>query len=135
MGDAMILEFKGFQTAQECLNLVNQSMAEHCRNAGYLTYESEGNFQTIGKNTATGKDSLNAVGTASWDVLQESPDNTYYFESPSCSKILWRAMDKIQGFDFVERPYPEAWHIPADRSFIVSSLQTLSKRLLGVFRG
>lgn len=131
----MILEFHDFQSAQECLEALNQSLSDHCGSVGYCSYEKDGALQLVGKNTATGLDAPEAAGTLCWDVLQESPDGTYYFESPSGSKILWRAMEEIQGFDFTERAFPEEWRISEDGSFIVASLRTFSARLLGVFRG
>lgn len=105
----MILEFEMQKVAQDCLDAINQVAVSWWISQGYTVEQTENGPILIGKNAATGQDNPKGV-TTTWDYVRESPDNTFYFSSPSEQYPTWRDFmpDVSMG---VEKEMPEGWII------------------------
>lgn len=109
MDKHIILEFETETKAQTCLGIINQLAAAYWQSQGYTVIDG----QLIGKNAATGEDMPDSAKTITWDVVQLSPDNTYYFsdpaQNPNFSLWLERATALGYVFDGVQKEIPAAW--------------------------
>ena len=103
MDSYLILEFPTQESAEQGLYIVNLIAAAYWQSQGYTVIDG----QLIGKNAATGEDMPNSAKTITWDTVKQSPDNTFYFTSPSSDErfSLWR--DRL----------PEGVTMPPDKVF------------------
>ena len=108
MDKLIILEFDTKQKADICLAVINQIAAAYWRGHGYTVI----NNQLVPKN-ADGTDNLKAQRTTTWDVVQESPDKTWYITDPAVNPnfVAWeeRAGQAGYKFDGTRKPYPKEW--------------------------
>lgn len=74
-----ILEFDTQEEAENALDAVNEIVLNWFADHGF-TVDEDG---VVGKNAATGQDAPLACRTTTWANIQESPDSTFYFASPS----------------------------------------------------
>lgn len=105
----LILEFDTLIKAQTCLAVITQLAAAYWQSQGYTVIDG----QLIGKNAATGQDMPDSEKTITWDVVQLSPDNTYYFSDPAANVnySLWMERATAMGyvFDGVQKTMPTEW--------------------------
>ena len=103
MENILIIEFPTQESANQGLYIINLIAAAYWQSQGYTVIDG----QLIGKNAATGEDMPNSARTITWDTVKQSPDNTFYFTSPSSEErfSLWR--DSL----------PEGVTMPSDKVF------------------
>jgi len=82
--DKRILEFSTQAKADTALQVINQIAENYWIEQGYTVIDGE----LIGKRN--GKDDLDACRTTTWDTVKESPDNTFYFTTPTSKYPDWR---------------------------------------------
>jgi len=113
----IILEFASEKSAQKCLYVINQLAAAYWASEGYTVLDTPQGKALVSKNAATGEDMPNSVLTTTWDVVQVSPNKTYYFNDPAqreqFSKWEERALEVGYVFDGVRKEFPIAW-LPKD---------------------
>lgn len=113
----VILEFDTLQKAQTCLYIINQLAAAYWASEGYTVLDTPKGKALVGKNAATGEDMPDSAKTITWDVVQVSPNKTYYFNDPAqreqFSKWEERALEMGYVFDGVRKEFPIAW-LPKD---------------------
>lgn len=110
MDGYLIIEFGTKEAADACLSALNQVAAAHFASLGYTVKQTEQGLVVVGKNAATGEDNPEGV-TSTWDDLKESPDNTFYFASPTPDPRFkdWRNY-MPEGVDLGdEKPFPKEW--------------------------
>lgn len=78
MDESLIVEFSSVTDAQTSLDSINAQILQLLQGDGYTVIDNA----VIGKNAATGQDDPTAVKTSTWAIIQQSPDNTFYFSSP-----------------------------------------------------
>ena len=103
----LILVFNTKPQADYCLNLINQMAADYWMAQGYTVT----NGQLIGKNAATGQDMPESARTVSWDIVQTSPDNRFYFASLSNDARFAKGMEQLPAaqLGFTEIEFPAEW--------------------------
>ena len=79
MDGSLILEFQTLEDAQTALAVINQIAAAWWQSQGFTVEDGE----LVGKNAKTGEDAPDKARTTTWDIVQESPDGTFYFSSLS----------------------------------------------------
>ena len=108
----IILEFASEKSAQKCLYVINQLAAAYWASEGYTVLDTPQGKALVSKNAATGEDMPNSVLTTTWDVVQVSPNKTYYFNDPAqreqFSKWEERALEVGYVFDGVRKEFPIA---------------------------
>lgn len=94
MAEYLILEFSNLSLAQSALDLINIS------SLSILSGDESDEYKQI---------------TKTWDIIRESPDNTYYFSSPAGNTIFNAGYQALSAssINFVEKILPASW-IPSD---------------------
>lgn len=84
--DNNILVFDTQEQADQALAVINQIAENYWTARGYTVID----HQLIGKKN--GIDNPDACRTIAWDIVQESPEGTYYFSDPAndIKFIDWR---------------------------------------------
>ena len=103
MGEHLILEFPTDAEAAQGLYIVNLIAAAYWQSQGYTVIDA----QLIGKNAATGLDRPDSARTITWDEVKKSPDNTFYFTSPSADERFSAWRDRL----------PDGVVLPEDKIF------------------
>lgn len=103
MDEHLILEFPTQQDAEQGIYIINLIASAYWQSQGYTVIDG----QLIGKNSATGEDMPSSARTTTWDTVKLSPNNTFYFTSPSVDERFsaWRDM------------LPEGVVLPMDKVF------------------
>lgn len=105
-----ILEFSTQADAESCLATINQMAADWWQAQGYTVIDGE----LIGKKN--GVIAPESARTITWDVVKESPDNTFYFSSLSNDARFpdWKdTYTQYGNIAYTEKDFPDAW-VPAE---------------------
>lgn len=105
----MILEFTTEAEAQACLDSINQLAVNYWQEQGYTVIEEDGKNKLIGKNAKTNVDQPSKTKTETWDIVQTSPDNTYYFASLTGTPYEAAMQQLSEAFSFTEKEFPQNW--------------------------
>ena len=110
MDEHLILEFPTELEANQGLYIINLIAEAYWQSQGYTVI----NGQLIGKNALTGEDMPDSAKTITWDTVKHSPDNTFYFASPSVDERFSAWRDRL----------PEGVVMPDDKTFPVEWIPT-----------
>lgn len=115
MGDTVdryILTFSTREEADLGLAIINMVAELWWIQQGYTVID----HQLVPKNAATGEDDLMAARTITWDEVQYSPTQVYYFTSPTSDERFanWRSFLPAGIVLPEDTLYPAEWDVSED---------------------
>lgn len=107
MDKHLIIEFPTQAESEQGLSIINMIAAAYWKSQGYTVT----NKQLVPKNL-DGTDNLTAQRTITWDTIKQSPDNTWYFASPSIDERFSNWRDRLpEGVVFPpDTEFPDSWN-------------------------
>lgn len=106
-----ILEFDTLADAAFCLQAIDDLAATYWGTQGYDVIDGDNGKEVVGKKQSDTRSNFAAETTRSWAKIAQSPDGTYYFESPfaNASYASSRLSLPALVYDYTERQFPASW--------------------------